>query len=164
MRILDQKWLQELLHYDPRTGVWTWLDPPNHNTRLRGQVAGYVRHDGYTLIRIGGRAYYASRLAFLYMTGEWPKDEVDHVDRNPANDRWSNLREATSSENKWNRDTSYAGYRGVYPCGRNWQAMAGGLYLGFFKDLEEALAARDIAAREMAGSFAVLNPSYGDIP
>ena len=95
--------LREILHYDPETGVWTWIDPPKHNSRLTGQVAGNVRSDGYRLIRIRSVAYYSSRLACLYMTGEWPKEEMDHIDRNPSNDQWSNLREATSSDNKYNQ-------------------------------------------------------------
>ena len=56
------------------------------------------------MIRIRGKAYYSHRLAFLYMTGEWPLEEVDHIDRNPYNDAWVNLRKATSSLNKWNQE------------------------------------------------------------
>ena len=148
----------ERLHYDPDTGEWIWLDPPNHNSRLKGQRAGYVRADGYRVIRIDGVAYYASRLAFVYMTGCWPEDEVDHEDRDPSNDRWANLRDATSSQNKWNRDTGYSGHRGVYPCGENtWQVQVGGVYIGTFDDLEDAITARDSLALAWAGPFAILN-------
>lgn len=95
--------LRTILEYNPDTGDWIWLDPPNHNTRLKGQTAGNLRSDGYRAIRIDGALYYSSRLACLYMTGEWPIEEMDHKDRDPSNDRWSNLREASSSLNKRNQ-------------------------------------------------------------
>ena len=96
--------LRHLLLYLPETGGWFWLNPPNHNTRLLGCSAGTRHSDGYLMIRIRGKAYYSHRLAFLYMTGEWPLEEVDHIDRNPYNDAWVNLRKATSSLNKWNQE------------------------------------------------------------
>lgn len=96
--------LEHMLHYDPETGLWTWINPPAHNSKLKGQVAGTVRSDGYRTIRIARVAYYASRLACLWMTGKWPAEEMDHRDRDPSNDRWENLREADSSLNKWNQE------------------------------------------------------------
>jgi HNH endonuclease len=152
----------EALEYIPETGEWFWRNPPNHNADLRDQLAGYVRHDGYKKIRIGGIPYYASRLAFLWMLGRWPYDEVDHIDRDPSNDRWSNLREATSSQNKFNR-TTMAPIRGVYPCGKKWQAMCGGVYLGVFDNVEDAIAERDSVATAFAGPFAVLNTRQGEL-
>jgi|SRR6516164_5824807 len=157
--MLTQARLKHLLSYNPDTGIWIWINAPLHNRRRNEKPAGSVSFDGRRRIRIGGQGYLASRLAFLYMTGEWPKDEVDHIDRDQGNDRWSNLREATSSENKFNRSPidGYQGYRGVYACKRKWQAQAGGVYLGVFDTLEEALTARDAAASQIAGNFAVLN-------
>jgi len=102
--MLTQAKLRDILWYDPETGVFIWLRPPKHNSKLLGKPAGNTRPDGYTTIRINGEAYYAHRLAFLYMTGQWPEPETDHIDRNPFNDRWSNLREATSSLNKYNQE------------------------------------------------------------
>lgn len=155
--MLTQERLRYLLWYNPETGEWRWLNPPNHNTRLRGQIAGNRRPDGYLKIRIGGFAYYSSHLACLYMLGHLPAEEMDHKDRDPSNDRWHNLREATSSENKWNRQNR-ALYRGVYPCGKKWQVMAGRAgYLGVYDSLEEAMAIRDAAALSQAGEFAILN-------
>lgn len=153
---LTQSRLKHLLNYDPETGDWTWLNPPNHNTRLKGQLAGNRRADGYLLIRIMGRAYYSGRLAWFYMTGEWP-EEIDHRDRDPSNDRWSNLREATSSLNKYNRSDD-GSLRGVYRSGKGWWVMVGhGNYLGIFDTLEEAIIARDAEALRLAGDFAILN-------
>lgn len=95
--------LQNILHYDPETGIWIWVRPANHNSRLTGKQAGNLRPDGYRTIRIDGVAYYASRLACLWMLGRWPDEEMDHIDRDPSNDRWNNLREADSSLNKRNQ-------------------------------------------------------------
>lgn len=95
--------LEKLLHYDPETGIFVWVNPPPHNPKLKNQIAGTVREDGYRTIRINRRAYYASHLACLWMLGKWPDEEKDHKDRDPSNDAWSNLREATSSFNKRNQ-------------------------------------------------------------
>lgn len=156
--MLTQELLKEILHYDPETGVWTWVNPPNHNTRLTGQIAGNRRRDGYLRIRYGGRLYYASHLACLYMTGKFPDKEMDHEDRDPSNDKWSNLREATSSQNKYNR-TMTNNLRGVYRSGENsWWANSGrNNYLGTFDTLEAAIIARDTEALELGGPFAILN-------
>jgi hypothetical protein len=154
--ILTQAYLKQVLHYNPETGVWTWQQSLSYNVKA-GREAGSRRPDGYLKIRIRGRAYYASRLAWFYMTGEWPI-EIDHIDRDPSNDRWENLREATSSQNKYNR--SYGGnLRGVYCSGNGkWWAMVGkGNYLGTFDSLEEAITARDTEAMKLAGEFAILN-------
>jgi hypothetical protein len=96
--------LEKHLHYDPETGIFVWVRAPAHNPKLKGQIAGTVRWDGYRTIRIRCRAYYASHLACLWMLGKWPDEEMDHIDRDPSNDRWENLREADSSLNKWNQE------------------------------------------------------------
>lgn len=154
--MLTQSRLRQLLSYDPETGVWIWLNPPNHNTRLKGKVAGNRRKDGYLRIRIGGAHYYSSQLACLYMTGKFPEEEMDHEDRDPSNDKWSNLRPATSSQNKYNQERS--GIRGVYRSGNKWMVMVGRHnYLGLFDNVEDALIARDAEAVRLGGPFAVLN-------
>ena len=155
--MLTQERLKYLLNYDPETGNWTWRNPANHNSRLKGRSAGNVRNDGYRIIRIDTVPYYAHRLAFLYMTGLMPKEEVDHIDRDPFNNAWSNLREATSSQNKYNRRYTNGVYRGVYPCGSRWQVQVEGLYLGLFDTLDEAISVRDATAKAWSKGFALLN-------
>lgn len=148
-KLFSPERLRHLLDYDPEMGLWTWRNPPNHNTRLKGRLAGNRRSDGYLKIRIDGQAYYAGRLAWYYMTGEWPKDEIDHLDRNPRNDRWANLRDATSSQNKFNQTRE--GLVGVYRSGSGWWAQAGrDKYLGVFATLDEAITARAEALRSMS--------------
>jgi hypothetical protein len=143
--------LRRKLVYEPETGEWTWID--SRRDGFNGRPAGWYDHYGYRRIKIDGRTHIASRLAFLYMTGQWPQDEVDHIDRDPGNDRWENLREADRSLNNLNRDyTGVSGQKGVYRHSQNdrWVAQWNNVYIGSYKTVEEAVAARDafIAANE----------------
>lgn len=99
--------LKELLHYAPDTGLFTWrverLRGKGSLTVKPGDVAGCLSPTGYILLRIEGRNYLANRLAWLYMTGEWPKYEVDHDDRDTTNNRWNNLRDVTHLVNMQNQ-------------------------------------------------------------
>jgi len=93
--------LHELFIYDPETGVWTWRI--RHCTARPGAIAGCSRPDGYRVIGIDGSQYLAHRLAVVYMTGEWPLNEVDHIDGDPSNGKWDNLRcvdRTTNSQNQ----------------------------------------------------------------
>ncbi len=93
--------LRERLQYDPNTGRRVWLKTPRKG--FEGKPAGSIDAKGYWVIKIDGKSYKASRLAYLYMTGDWPEDEMDHIDRTPWNDWWTNLRPATRVENLLNR-------------------------------------------------------------
>lgn len=88
------RYLHKNLDYDPRTGIFTW-----HRT---GQRAGSYK-DGYRRIKVLGKRYRAGRLAWFYCFGEWPAQQIDHIDRVKDNDRLSNLREATPVENCANK-------------------------------------------------------------
>ena len=89
---LTQEYLKSILHYDPETGVFTWIGKTSTKTRaIIGMNAGYIRPDGYRYIKIYNRAYNASRLAFVYMEGYWPEHEVDHRNRIRDDDRWKNF-------------------------------------------------------------------------
>lgn len=92
--------VRHLLHYDPETGIFTWRNTKNR--RLIGLRAGRTSIAlGYRTIKIGGAEYYEHRLAFLYMTGEWPA-RVDHINGIKDNNRWANLRECSHSMNMRN--------------------------------------------------------------
>jgi hypothetical protein len=152
--------LRVLLRYDPDSGEWHWLRSPGKRFKF-GDKAGCARGDGYWLIRIEGRLYRAHRLAFLYMTGKWPKNQVDHQDRNPSNSKWNNLRESTQSQNMANTikpRRNISGFKGVSwqsQIGR-WQVHVGrhNSYIGVFKTREEAHAAYCKAAIARYGEFA----------
>jgi hypothetical protein len=68
-----------------------------------GDVAGGANNgDRYRRIRVDNQLYQAHRLAWLYMTGEWPSNGIDHINGHRADNRWANLREATQSQNMAN--------------------------------------------------------------
>src|ERR1035437_5724966 len=103
---LTQEKLKELLHYDPETGLFTWKNT-RHNAVKIGAIAGYWRKDGYVGIYVLGHHYLAHRIAWLYMTCEWPEFEIDHENRKYSDNRWKNLREATHLQNMHNVSRSY---------------------------------------------------------
>lgn len=97
--------LREVLHYDPETGVFTWAK--NRPRCKMGGVAGcFSKQTGYILLRVDHRLWLAHRLAFLFMTGEWPKHEVDHINGNRSDNSWGNLRDVVSRVNKENMRTA----------------------------------------------------------
>jgi hypothetical protein len=99
---ITQARLQELLHYDPATGIFTWLVATN-NRRHVGEVAGSLRPDGYIQLKVDSRMYRAHRLAWMYMTGKWPVADTDHVKGVRHDNRWKKLREASRAMNCQNR-------------------------------------------------------------
>lgn len=162
---LTQARLKSLLNYEPATGVFTWLVWRPNGVKV-GSEAGAIHQSGYRRIKLDGRAYAASRLAWLYMTGVWPEASVDHRDTNRLNDAWSNLRAATHAENM--RNTSVQKGKAVPLKGvhlkrdaarvKPWGAVirVGGVlkHLGYFRHAEEAHAAYAQAAHANFGQFA----------
>lgn len=114
--------------------------------------------NGRRQLRIASGFYYSSRLAWLYMTGSWPKDQIDHINRIKDDDRWENLREANQSQNSYNRDWAEANgeWRGIRPNGNKFAVSIGGQYLGNFVTFEEAKEVRDKALKDWAGPFALI--------
>lgn len=109
--MLTQEQLKSVLRYDPELGVFIWLAPRTSGVKP-GDEAGSLRGDrgrkkSSWRIRVFGRVYSRHRLAWFYMTGEWP-EEIDHRDLDPTNDRWTNLRIATRSQNLANRRNTLA--------------------------------------------------------
>src|SRR5215468_9579313 len=107
--MLTAKRLRKVLSYAPTTGIFRWKVSAGSRAPL-GAIAGARNGRGYHQIRIGGRPYSASRLAWLYMTGKWPNSEISYINGKPSDTRWANLREATSSENHV-RFTPESGHR-----------------------------------------------------
>ena len=152
--------IKQLFHYNPDTGLLTRRVTTGSHA-MAGTPAG-TYNNGYLNVKIAGKMYKGHRLAWLYMTGEWPTGEIDHIDNDPSNNRWSNLREATSSQNKCNRTyANKTGHRGVHktPAGTYVaEVQADGVRrkLGTFKSAEQAAAAAAQARAELHGAFARL--------
>jgi hypothetical protein len=156
---LTRERLREILDYDPLSGIFT-----NRKTRgpaKAGDVAGTVNGKGYVVIAVDGKTYQAHRLAFLHQTGKFPPADVDHINGLKTDNRWSNLRHATRSENNGNhKGWGVSGIRGVSldkKAGK-WKAqirVAGLKYhLGLFNSVEEAQAVYNFAAGLVFGQFA----------
>lgn len=157
--------VRELLRYDPDTGSLTWRCNRG-NKPVAGLPAGRRQGGGYIQITIDHFGYMAHRVAWLYMTGNWPgtdwrRDGIDHIDGDRTNNRWSNLRLATRSQNTANtpvRSYSRSGVKGVQlRCDGGFRArvrLKGAVILDkTFASLDEAAAAYDAHARRTFGEF-----------
>lgn len=146
------------LHYDPDLGKFRRRDT--------GKITGTPMETEYEIISIDGRRYLAHRLAFFYVNGRWPKEEIDHINGIRGDNRIYNLREASRKENARNRKRrhdSACKYKGT--CFnkkiRKYHAsiMIGGKqrHLGVFVDEVDAAKAYDAAAKKAYGEFCKIN-------
>ncbi len=106
--------LRELLDYDPSTGVFSWRYR-RRGVRVDGPVGVVSNALGYRLVSIDHKKYYAHRLVWFWVMGEWPV-QIDHINGKRDNNRIENLRNATSRQNKQNasiRSDNSTGYKGV---------------------------------------------------
>lgn len=154
---LTQDRLKELLHYCPETGVFTWLIKPYKQPMNVGDVAGSKSKDNqtyYISIKLNKKSYKAHRLAFLYMTGAWPRYQIDHDDGNGLNNKWLNLNDATAGDNQKNRrrnKNNKSGLTGVFFDTQSNKLKAQikvnsvNMHLGYFIDFFEACCARKSA-------------------
>lgn len=117
--------LRALVGYDKITGVFVWIAKAAPNTKIGG-IAGSVRKDGYRVIRVDGVLYTAHRLVWLYVTGAWPKGNIDHRNGLRDDNRIENLREASNELNAQNKGSaqsnSKSGFLGVYKKRNGWTA------------------------------------------
>lgn len=147
------------LSYCRLTGEFRWR-VRGHSIRP-GKLAGTRTQHGYIQIKICNEIHLAHRLAWLHVTGEWPNSKIDHRDRDGTNNRFTNLREANTQQNKANSCCSAAstiGFKGVERSLDRYMARIkkDGVryYLGTFDTPEEANAAYFRAAQELFGEFA----------
>lgn len=159
IRITQAK-LKEVIHYDPETGIFTWLVSPNWRIPA-GSRAG-TEDNGYRMIGIFLRQYREHQLAWLYVYGRVPP-KIDHRDDNGLNNRITNLRECTKTQNEANKPmqkNNKSGLKGAYwyPRYGKWAACIGvngkTKSLGYFTTAEQAHQAYCKAADELFGEFA----------
>lgn len=170
---LDQNILHELLEYDPLTGIFTWRNrkakwfnnssvlSQGHlasiwNTRYAGKRAcAYICTRGYRDITVFDKTYRAHRLAWVYMTGAIP-EQIDHINGDPADNRFANLRSVAHTENQRNmkrckRNTS--GTTGVSEYHGKWRVRISiegkEKNIGHFESKHEAIIARKAAERAL---------------
>lgn len=161
MNELTHARLVELLSYDPETGVFRWR--VNRSNVKAGAIAGTHVSKGYYGIRIDGKLHYIHRLAWFYVTGEWPPKDVDHKNLIRSDNRFDNLRLASSSQNKMNKRAqrnNRLGVKGVsYDHRYDWyqaRIKVNGKQktIGVFKSVDDAAKAYERAANENFGEFA----------
>ena len=150
MNDIDFNELKKRLSYDPNTGNFIWLQRVSRST-YPGTIAGTPNSNGHIQIRISGKRFFAHRLAWGFVYGEWPKGVIDHINGIRNDNRIINLRDVTISENAQNQRTprmgSKSGYLGVsfVQSRGKWQAgiTANGKFkfLGHFDSPEIAHAA-----------------------
>lgn len=158
--------VRELFEYDLTDGHLRWK--ASRQKVNKGQIAGYVsKSDGYRYVCFNGHDFLAHRLIWFIVTGQWPKCQIDHFDRDRSNNRWTNLREATNSQGGMNKATAQknnksTGVRGVdirrgkYRVRIHVDGVE--IVIGRFLTIEEAKAARQEAEEKYFGEFApVLN-------
>lgn len=162
MTALTQNQVRKALNYDQLTGSLT------HKS---GKAAGWVTDRGYVRVSVKGKIYPATKVIWLWMTGIWPEKDVDHRDRNRANNAWSNLRLATRCMNLVNQGLKHnnrSGFKGVTSRGNSHSVKLRVnkeiVSLGSFPSAIEAAIAYDKAATHHHGEFAVTNKSLGLIP
>lgn len=153
--LLTAERVREVLSYDPDTGVFTWRKKVNRKVVI-GAVAGWITHLGYRRISIDNKGYGANRLAWLYMTGEMPVHEIDHINGIRDDDAFANLRDVTHRVNLQNQRRPTAnnkgtGVLGVHRHGRMYRAQiklnGATVRLGSFHTMEAAKASYLAAKR-----------------
>lgn len=159
MTKLTQERLQELLSYDPETGIFAWQKRTSPRVSV-GDRAGVIGTNGRRYIAIDGEKFMAHRLAWFYVKGEWPESDLRQKNDDFDDCRWDNLEEVSRSVASRNRaldNRNKSGFRGVSRdrSGR-WNAFITREYkqirLGIFDTAEEASAAYERAAAELESS------------
>ena len=161
--------LVRAVSYDPSTGELLWLrktgssrEVSRWNARYAGRPAfACISDRGYLTGTFDGRHIKAHRAAWAIFHGKWPTMEIDHANGDPKDNRISNLREATRTQNAQNvpkRKGGVSVYRGVSQAGSRWRAKinANGIRtsLGSYQSEEDAAIAYDLASVLMHGDFA----------
>ena len=158
---LTQEYVRSILNYNPETGIVQRKVYRGPNAK-KGDIIKTIDSWGYIIICIDKSRYRLHRIIWLYMTGKWPKDQIDHINRIKADNKWCNLREATPSQNKINaipRSNNTSGHQGITwrKNTRKWRARIcvnyKRIHLGYFNNKKEAIIAYETAAKQYFGDF-----------
>lgn len=149
--------LKEIISYDPASGGFLWKVSRSKKVKVGARIGSWDLY-GYQTVRIDGRSYKLHRLAWLYMTGEWPVGDVDHINGVRHDNRFSNLRDVPRGQNLENRRAANPGKKSGLPLGVHRERYAFSarisrdncsIVLGHFPTPEEASAAYIQAKRAL---------------
>lgn len=154
--------MSQYILYNPETGVIRRARTSGTKGQFKaGEIAGSLNSQGYWSVKINGRTYSAHRIAWAIIKGKWPEFEMDHVNGNRGDNRWSNLRECTKSQNQWNTGLNRknsSGFKGVFKHKDQWRACIAHnkkrMHLGLFSTPELAGAAYIKKQAELHQEFA----------
>lgn len=163
MRTLAFERVAELVRYEPETGNFYYTTRRSNACRKDG-IAGTNGPRGDRILRMDGKTYLAHRVAFVLMTGKWPSFDVDHIDGNPSNNKWENLRDISHKMNSYNVHKVPSHKKHSNLLGAQWCAQGGfwkteimvegkRFRLGTFDTEAEASAAYMQAKRDMHPGF-----------
>jgi hypothetical protein len=143
--MLTQEEVIRQLNYDPNTGIFTWKISKSGNKGVGSKAGSLDKNSKYQVCTINNKRYYLHRIAFLYMTGSHPQYNVDHINGDKQDNRWSNLRDISTRDNQSNREIHRTG-KLVGSCFKKdckrWRAMISidsiNIHLGYFDTELEA--------------------------
>lgn len=161
--LLALDFIKRILFYCPINGKFFWIEKRGRNpkTGAVGTRAGMLHKTGYRILTINKRQFKEHRVAWFYMTGEWPKNQIDHINGIKNDNRFCNLRNADSYQNARNvskTKKNKSGYKGVVKNRKKFEASIstnnGRIFLGCFKTKEDAFEAYKNAAILEHGEYA----------
>lgn len=172
--MLPAEELNRILRYEPETGKLYWRTRPISmfpcirianmwNTRYSGlEALNTLSPSGYLRGPMLGGWYQAHRVIYAIQTGEWPIDQIDHINGNKSDNRWINLRKASCSQNCMNRginSLNTSGFKGVcwVKSINKWrvqiQVNKRRIWVGDFSDKGEAAEKYSLAAKKYHGDY-----------
>ena len=150
--MITQSELKSKLYYNPETGIFTRITTKKSNNKPSS--------NGYIYLSVNNKQYSAHRLAWLYVYGEFPTNCIDHINRIKHDNKIENLREASYSQNSYNKECkSKSGYKGVtwWERDKNWKSQITinnkNIHLGYFKKAKDAHNAYINALNKYVGDY-----------
>ncbi len=160
---MTQDELKSIVNYNPLTGIFTWKVSNNTKIKIGSRAGSFDKSKGYRKIRINKILYKEHRVAWFYVYGVWPSDQLDHKNTNKVDNSIDNLREATNSTNGFNKTkykTNKSGYKGVswYPKMNKWVVKYSYnrkiYHGGYFDKVEDAAKKYKELTKNLHGEFA----------